>query len=231
MMEVAERTAMDRKGGHLAQRPAVAGRRQLILRESAQCPAEDVAAFQDITRHRYFNTNNLWLHLPALQRLLEERGGRLGLQLIRNLKTVDPRDKRSPLVYQLETAMGSAIAVFEGSQAVCVPRSRFAPVKKTDDLLAVQSDAYILTADFRVIPNPQRHLGTLAVELDPEYYQLISQFEARFSEGPPSLVHCRRLRVEGDYQFLGGVQVRGDVLLRNESGRQVIISAGAILEG
>jgi UDP-N-acetylglucosamine pyrophosphorylase len=189
-----------------------------------------MVAFQDITRHRYFNTNNLWLHLPALQRVLEEHGGRLGLQLIRNLKTVDPRDKNSPLVYQLETAMGSAIAVFEGSQAVCVPRTRFAPVKKTDDLLAVQSDAYVLTGDFRVIPNPERQLGALVVELDPKYYQFISQFEERFSEGPPSLLHCRRLRVEGDHQFLVGVQMRGDVLLRNESGRQVIIPAGTVLE-
>jgi UTP--glucose-1-phosphate uridylyltransferase len=231
MMEVAERTAMDRKGGHLAQRPSGGGKRQLILRESAQCPAEDMAAFQDVTRHRYFNTNNLWLHLPALQRVLEERGGRLGLQLIRNLKTVDPRDKSSPLVYQLETAMGSAIAVFEGSQAVCVPRTRFAPVKKTDDLLAVQSDAYVLTGDFRVIPNPERRLGALLVELDPEYYQFISQFEERFPAGPPSLVHCRRLRVEGDYRFMDGVEVRGDVVLRNESGRRVIIPAGTMLEG
>lgn len=228
MMEVAERTAMDRKGGHLAQRPSPAGKPQLILRESAQCPPEDMDAFQDIGRYRYFNTNNLWLHLPALKRVIEERGGRLGLPLIRNHKTVDPRDKNSPAVYQLETAMGSAIAVFAGSQAVCVPRTRFAPVKKTDDLLAVQSDAYVLTDDFRVIPNPERQLGALVVELDPVYYQFVSQFEERFPEGPPSLLHCRRLRVEGDYQFLGGVQVRGDVMLRNESGRQVVIAAGTI---
>lgn len=231
MMEVAERTAMDRKGGHLAQRPSPNGATQLILRESAQCPAEDMAAFQDIGRYRYFNTNNLWLHLPSLRRVLAERGGRLGLPLIRNRKTVDPRDKQSPGVYQLETAMGSAIAVFEGARAVCVPRSRFAPVKKTDDLLAVRSDAYVLTGDFRIISNPERQLGALEVELDHAYYQFISQFEERFPEGPPSLLHCRRLRVVGDHLFSGGIEVRGDVDLRNENGRQIIIPTGSILEG
>jgi UTP--glucose-1-phosphate uridylyltransferase len=230
MMEVAERTAMDRKGGHLAQQRTAGGAPQLILRESAQCPPEDVEAFQDIGRYRYFNTNNLWLHLPALQRLLAERGGRLGLPLIRNRKTVDPRDKTSPAVFQLETAMGAAIAVFEGSQAVCVPRSRFAPVKKTDDLLAVRSDAYVLTADFRVVPNPEREAESVVVELDPSYYQFISQFEERFPEGPPSLLRCRRLRVQGDFLFSGDVQVCGDVLLQNQDHHQVIIPPGALLE-
>jgi UTP--glucose-1-phosphate uridylyltransferase len=56
--------AADRKGGHIARR-ADDGR--LILRESAQCPDPKTwSAFQDTERHRYFNTNNLWLNLRAL---------------------------------------------------------------------------------------------------------------------------------------------------------------------
>ena len=43
---------------------------------------------------------------------------------------------------QLETAMGAAIGVFEGAGAVQCPRARFVPVKKTNDLLVVRSDAY-----------------------------------------------------------------------------------------
>ena len=35
-----------------------------MLRETAQTPDEDQEAFQDIERHRYFNTNNLWVSLP-----------------------------------------------------------------------------------------------------------------------------------------------------------------------
>ena len=132
MMEVADRTEADKKGGHLAQREG-----RLLLRESAQCPADEISAFQDISRHRYFNTNNLWLHLPTLQAVLTNNNHILGLPLIRNAKTVDPRDATSRPVYQLETAMGSAISVFAGAQAIRVPRSRFAPVKRTMKLLPI----------------------------------------------------------------------------------------------
>jgi UTP--glucose-1-phosphate uridylyltransferase len=55
--------------------------------------------------------------------------------------------------------------VIEGATAIGVPRSRFAPVKTTNDLLAVRSDAYILTDDFRVIPNPNRKLRQIVIDL------------------------------------------------------------------
>ena len=48
LMEVADRTLADRKGGHLARRQDG----QLVLREIAQCPAEDMDSFQDVGRHR-----------------------------------------------------------------------------------------------------------------------------------------------------------------------------------
>ena len=66
----------------------------------------------------------------------------LKLPLIKNKKTVDPRDSSSPAVFQLETAMGSAIECFDDAGAVVVPRDRFAPVKTTNDLFALRSDAY-----------------------------------------------------------------------------------------
>ena len=40
----------------------------------------------------------------------------LPLPVISNSKTVDPRDKKSTKVLQLETAMGAAIASFPGAQ-------------------------------------------------------------------------------------------------------------------
>lgn len=228
MMEVADRTEMDKKGGHLARR---ASDGQLILRESAQCPDEDMAAFQDTSRHKYFNTNNLWLHLPALKRLLEEMDYRLGLPMIRNAKTVDPRDSSSTPVYQLETAMGSAIAVFSEAQALRVPRTRFAPVKTTDDLLAVRSDAYVLTDDFHVVKNPDRQVDQLVVMLDPAYYKFVTDLDARFPHGAPSLLECLRFRVEGDFKFSRGVICKDVVRLMNESDEQVEIAAGTVLEG
>ena len=227
MMEVADRTEMDKKGGHLAQRPDG----QLILRESAQCPDDDMAAFQDIARHKYFNTNNLWINLPALQRVLDEQDNMLHLPMIRNSKTVDPRDPESPAVYQLETAMGSAIAVFEGAAALRVPRSRFAPVKKTDDLLAVRSDAYLLTDDAHVIPHPARPVDSLTVELDAAHYKFVSDLDARFPDGPPSLLECEKLSIEGDFVFGADVVCRGVVELVNEGETAVPIPDGAVLSG
>lgn len=227
LVEVARRTPADRKGGHLARRPDG----QLILRELAQCPPDDEASFQDIDRHRFFNTNNLWLDLHALRALLDARDGILGLPMIRNTKTVDPRDRDSTPVYQLETAMGSAIAVFAGARAVCIPPSRFAPIKKTNDLLDVRSDNYVLTEAFEVVPNPARTLPRAFIDLDPAYYQFVDDFELRFPAGSPSLVDCTRLVVRGDIRFGAGVVLKGEVAMRNETGGPAVVPDGAVIEG
>ncbi len=226
LIEVADRTAADRKGGHLARRTD--GR--LILREIAQCPAEDMPAFQDIERHRYFNTNNIWLHLPTLQRVLQERGNRLGLPMIRNYKTIDPRDPDSTPVYQLETAMGSAIAVFDGAEAIRVPRARFAPVKRTEDLLAVRSDAYVLTADHRVVLVDERSGMPPAVELVGDYYRFVSDLESHFPAGAPSLRRCDSLVVEGEFEFGRDVVLRGEVRFHNDNGHCIIVPNGLVVE-
>ena len=227
MMEVADRTAADKKGGHLAQLP----NGQLILRESAQCPPEDLASFQNIKRHKYFNTNNLWLNLPVLKEVMEAKGNILGLPMIRNRKTVNPRDSRSTPVYQIESAMGAAIAIFENAGAVRVPRTRFVPVKTTNDLLALRSNAYILTDDFRIIANPKRQAGQVLINLDMTYYKLIDQMEARFPQGVPSLLECTRLLVKGDVKFGRNVTLKGDVSLVNESNNQLEIKDGFVIEG
>lgn len=219
LMEVADRTAADRKGGHLA----LGADGQLLLRESAQCPAADMDAFGDIERHRFFNTNNLWLCLSALRAQLDAGGGILTLPLIVNVKTVDPRDPGSTPVYQLETAMGAAIAAIPGSAALRVDRSRFSPVKSTGDLLAVRSDAYLLTADHRVIVNPDRTRGPLSVALDPAHYQRIDQLDERFPHGPPSLIDCDALDLQGDIHFGRNVSVTGKVRLAAPPGQTQII--------
>jgi UTP--glucose-1-phosphate uridylyltransferase len=226
LMEVADRTLADRKGGHLAVRPDG----QLVLREFAQCPPEAHQAFQDVTRYRFFNTNNLWLHLPTLAERMQATEGFLGLPLIVNGKTVDPRDPTSPRVYQLETAMGAAISVFPGARAIRVPRTRFAPVKTTSDLLAVRSDAYVMTDDFRVMPNPARTRPPLVVDLDPRTYARIDDFERRIPY-PPSLLHCDALRLTGDVRLGRGVVLRGRVSLEAIDPEPLVIPDGAVIEG
>ncbi len=225
LMEVADRTSADRKGGHLALRPSGEGG-GLVLREIAQTPDEDVDSFQDVERHRFFNTNTLWVNLRALDSLMRSRDGVLGLPMIVNRKTVDPGDSGSPAVFQLETAMGAAIDVFDGAAAVRVPRSRFAPVKTTNDLLVVRSDAYELTDDARVVA--VRDTLPL-VDLDSSYFKLLRAFDERFPAGPPSLRDCERLVVKGDVKFGAGVVVRGAVTVSNENRDQLSIDDGALL--
>lgn len=229
MMEVADRTEADRKGGHLAQSADTA--RRLILRESAQCPEQDREHFQDITRHRYFNTNNLWVDLPALWKLMKEGQKAPVLPLIRNSKTVDPADHTSTPVYQLESAMGSAISVFKEARAIRVPRSRFAPVKTCEDLLVVRSDATVLTDDFRIVPNPSRRDVLPTVSLDHRYYRLIEGLEARFPEGPPSLLHCDSLSIEGDVRFGEDVVLKGKVRLKNGTPCPQYVPDRKVVEG
>lgn len=221
MMEVARRTAADRKGGHLARRRDDG---RLILRESAQCPPEDEALFQDIERHRFFNTNNLWLRVDALAEALERSGGFLQLPLIINRKTIDPRDKRSPAVLQLETAMGAAIEIFAGASALEVPRHRFAPVKTTADLMVVRSDAYVVDEEGHLRPHADCAARLPVVRLDDEYYKVLADFETRTPHGPPSLRHCRTLHVRGDWSFEPGVVFEGDVELSTDEPR--VLTAG-----
>jgi UTP--glucose-1-phosphate uridylyltransferase len=223
VMEVTRRTEMDRKGGHIARRPDGG----YLLRETAQTPKEDLDSLQDIGRHRYVNTNNLWLDLQALRDVMSERQGVLGLPLIVNRKTVDPGDKSTPEVFQLETAMGAAIGVFDGAQPVAVSRRRFSPVKTTEDLLALRSDAYVLTDDARVELASERDGTPPVVDLDDDYYKLLRDFDARFPGGAPSLVACERLAVEGDVTFGREVVVRGAVTVNGP--RQ--IEDGTVLDG
>jgi UTP--glucose-1-phosphate uridylyltransferase len=198
-----------------------------VLREIAQTPSEDEGSFQDVRRHRFFNCNTLWVNLRALAELLDQRGGVLGLPMIVNRKTVDPAAPESPQVIQLETAMGAAIDVFEGAAAVRVPRRRFVPVKTTNDLLALRSDAYVVTDGWVVELAPMRAGHPPLIELDADFFKLLADFEAHFPAGPPSLVGCDRLVVVGDVTFGRDVVVRGTVTLKGP----LEVEDGTVLEG
>lgn len=209
--EVCRRTAMDRKGGHLAIRRQDG---QLILRDTAQTAAEEMDYFTDEHRHPFFHCNNLWFDLEALLRVLTQRQGVLKLPLIRNAKTVDPKDSSSPEVIQIESAMGAAVEVFEGAQAICVPRRRFLPVKTTNELLLLRSDAYDVTDDgdlqLTIESAPVVELGSA--------FKKIGDFEERFPAGVPSLKEAKRLRVDGDWTFGADVVVVGEGRLGDEGG-------------
>lgn len=203
-MEVTRRTESDKKGGHLAIRKEDG---RLVLREVAQCPEEDLSSFQDISRHQFFNTNNLWLNLRALKDELAACDGVLPLPVIQNRKTVDPRDKQSLPVWQLETAMGAAIECFDGAVAVEVPRSRFAPVKTTGDLFALRSDAYETRTDGSVALVASRQGKPPVVNLSEEYKLVDSLANLG---AVPSLVAAHAITIKGDNVFSEGVVITGD---------------------
>jgi len=229
MMEVAEKTPADIKGGHVARHKS--GR--LILREAAQCPKNELDAFQDIRRYRYFNTNNIWINLKALKTLFDKHK-MINLPLILNPKTLDPRDETSPPVYQVESAMGAAVSLFDGTAAVRVPRNRFYPVKTCNDLLAVRSDCFVYSADQSLRINPAREAmkktDVVKVKLDPKYYGKIDGLDKRFGNGIPSLVDCDSLIIEGDVGFEKDVTIKGSVQIKNRKKSQAIIKAGTIID-
>jgi UTP--glucose-1-phosphate uridylyltransferase len=225
LMEVAQGTEADRKGGHVARRIADD---RLVLRETAQTPDSDEESFRDYRKWRWYNTNTLWVDLKVLAERLEQSDGVLELPLIINRKTVDPRDADSTPVIQVESAMGAAISSFPGAALLHVPRTRFAPVKTTDDLLVLRSDVYEVGDDLRVEPVPDRADNLPFVELDKRYYRLIDAFEQRFPSGAPSLRDAQRLVVHGDVTFGAGVRVRGTVELDADS--PTTIEPGTVLE-
>jgi len=224
MMECCERTENDKKGGHLAVRNSDG---QLILRESAMCADEDEAAFQDIDKHRFFNTNNLWIRLDKLKEIINANGGFIPLPMIKNNKTVDPKDGSSQKVLQLETAMGAAIECFKGATAIIVPRTRFAPVKKCNDLLLLRSDAYLLENNKPVL-NPECGGKAPTMALDSKKYKLVGALEEATTGGIPSLVKCTKLKVSGLVRMTRGTKFVGDVSIVNNSDEPKLVPAGEV---
>jgi len=221
--EVCRRTPADVKGGYLVVRRSDG---RLILRETAQTAPEDAARAADLTVHRYFHTNNLWFDLQALRAELDRTGGVLDLPLIRNAKTVDPTDSTSPKVIQIESAMGAAVSLFDGAQAIEVDRARFLPVKSTNDLLLLRSDVYDVGSDYQM---RSRLDDVPAVDLDSRYYKNMADFDKRIAF-PVSLVNAESFTVRGDWTFGEGVVVRGKVALADEGGPRHVDS-GTVLSG
>lgn len=219
VMEVTERTEVDRKGGHLVRHGGRWG-----LREKAQVHPDDMASFLDIERHGWFNTNNLWFDLEALHAALLACDGLPPLPVFTNPKRVRSGGALHDVV-QLESAMGSALAWLPGATPLAVDRSRFSPVKTTSDLLRVRSDATV-----EVAPGVLQPWGPPpVVELDPLHYRTVEQLDRHFPQGAPSLRGCSRLHVTGPVTFRERVACMGDVTVSAD--RAVTVPKGTLLRG
>ncbi len=209
--EVTLKTPADIKGGILY-RNRISQRIELL--ETAQVPPENKKDFEDTTRFKDFNINNLWVNIKSLKELLLKES--LSLPLIVNPKHIDGRE-----ILQLESAMGSAISKFTKAKIIRVPRTRFAPVKKCNDLLVKRSDAYILTEKYALVPNPELQKEPV-VHLSKDY-EKISDFEQLFLV-IPSLVKCHSFTIEGKFKFDIPVKIEKNVSLNNPTDQIIKIS-------
>ncbi|XP_062150861.1 UTP--glucose-1-phosphate uridylyltransferase [Alnus glutinosa] len=214
-MEVTPKTLADVKGGTLI---SYEGRVQLL--EIAQVPDDHVNEFKSIEKFKIFNTNNLWVNLKAIKRLVETDA--LKMEIIPNPKEVD-----GIKVLQLETAAGAAIKFFDNAIGINVPRSRFLPVKATSDLLLVQSDLYTLEDGFVTRNEARKNPANPSIELGPEFKK-VGNFLSRF-KSIPSIIELDSLKVAGDVWFGTGVTLKGKVNIIAKPGVTLEIPDGAVL--
>eukprot|EP00967_Tisochrysis_lutea_P150603 scaffold291641_cov35-Tisochrysis_lutea.AAC.1 len=121
--------------------------------------------------------------------------------------------------------MGAAIECFPGAKAILIPRSRFAPVKTTADLLTLASDAYTVTPDFRMELQPSRKGVPPNVKLD-GIYKFVDQLNELIPNGAPSLVGCDKLVIEGPVELAKGVVFKGVVTVKNTGTSKKVLKAG-----
>lgn len=214
-MEVTPKTLADVKGGTLI---SYEGRVQLL--EIAQVPDQHVNEFKSIEKFKIFNTNNLWVNLNAIKRLVEADA--LKMEIIPNPKEVD-----GVKVLQLETAAGAAIRFFNHAIGINVPRSRFLPVKATSDLLLVQSDLYTLQDGFVTRNSARKNPENPTIELGPEFKK-VGSYLSRF-KSIPSILELDSLKVSGDVWFGAGVVLKGKVTITAKSGVKLEIPDNAVI--
>lgn len=217
IMEVTDKTKADVKGGTLIDYDGY-----IRLLEIAQVPKEHVEDFKSIKKFHIFNTNNIWINLKAIKRVMEEDA--LDLEIIVNDKTMDNGEK----VIQLETAIGAGIKHFRKAQGVNVPRSRFLPVKSTSDLFLVTSDLYSLHHGQLVI-NPKRMFSDVPLVKLGDHFKKVNHFLERFKT-IPHILELDHLTVTGDVTFGANVELRGTVIIVANHGNRIDIPSGAVLE-
>lgn len=220
IMELTDKTRADVKGGTLINYDG-----QVRLLEIAQVPKEHVEEFKSIKKFKYFNTNNLWINLKAVKRLVESNG--IESEIIPNYKTIS-KGSSDINVLQLETAVGAAIRHFEGAHGVVVPRSRFLPVKTCSDLLLVKSDLFFLEHGALKLdptrdgfPNPLIKLGS--------HFKKVNDFQKRLPH-MPKILELDHLTITGNVNLGRNVTLKGTVIIVVNDNESIDIPNGAVLE-
>lgn len=201
IMELTDKTKADVKGGTIID---YEGHARLL--EIAQVPKQYVNEFKSIKKFKYFNTNNIWMNLKAVKRVVENN--ELEMEIIPNDKSI-PADKKGEAdigIVQLETAVGAAIKHFKNAHGVNVPRRRFLPVKTCSDLMLVKSDLYTLKHGQLVI-DPNRFGPAPLIKLGADFKK-VSQFQKRVPS-IPKIVELDHLTITGNVNLARGVILKG----------------------
>jgi len=216
-MEVTDKTRSDVKGGTVIN---YEGKPKLF--EIAQCPPSKLDEFKSIKKFKIFNTNNLWVNLKALQKLVKENRMQ-GVDIIQNFKKLKGKD-----CIQLETAAGAAIQFFDNAKGINVPRSRFLPVKSTSDLFVVQSNIYELHNGYVEMSKMRTYPSVPLVNLG-EFFKTVGNYNARL-KSIPDILELDQLTVSGDVTFGVNLVLKGTVIIVANVGSRIDIPDGSVLE-
>lgn len=195
------------------------------LLELSQVPSRDMEDYRSLRKEfQNFNTNNLWVNLRAIQRLVAQ-------DLIDVEPCVTHRLVNSLKVVQLETAAGAAIPFFKNFIGVSVPRIRFLPVKSSSDLFLVQSELYKIKHGSLIL-NPERPIpsSTIPIVKLGREFQKAKDYRERFARGIPHIVELEHLTVAGDVNFGSDITLKGTVILVANEGSRIDLPDGSVLE-
>jgi len=222
IMELTNKTKADVKGGTIIDYEG-----SVRLLEIAQVPKEHVNEFKSIKKFKYFNTNNIWLNLQAIKRVVEN--DELEMEIIPNGKTI-PGDKKGESdisIIQLETAVGAAIRHFNNAHGVNVPRRRFLPVKTCSDLMLVKSDLYQLKHG-QLQMSAARFGDAPLIKLGSDFKK-VSDFQKRIPS-IPKVLELDHLTITGAVNLGRGVTLKGTVIIVATEGQTIDVPPGSILE-
>lgn len=221
LMELTKKTFADTKGGTLIQYQG-----NLKLLEFAEVPKDHEEDFESTRIFNNFNTNNLWIKLDAIKRIVESDA--LPLDVIANRKFISKNGSKVEVI-QLETAAGAAIRFFNDATGIMVPRSRFLPVKATSDLFLLRSNIYI-NDNGKLIINPLRHFPEVPiVSLSEDHFGDYRDLDKRFGN-IPNCLQLNHLSICGDVYFGKDVTLIGNVTIVANNGQRVDIPRGSVLQ-
>mmetsp|Transcript_4044 Transcript_4044/g.8698 ORF Transcript_4044/g.8698 Transcript_4044/m.8698 type:complete len:561 (+) Transcript_4044:649-2331(+) len=222
-MEVTKRERQDVSGGTLVEHKG-----KPLLMENSALPKVLSDTLRRDKRFDKFNTNNLWVNLRELQRLMSVKRS-LDLQVIARDRLAIDSSGEEVSCLMFETAAGAAINLFDNVNVIVVPRSRFLPVKTTSDLFAVQSDLFIIKhgalalSEKRTISPP-----VPTVKLGP-CFRTVEEYSKRLPFGVPDLIDLEHLTVSGDVHFRNHIQLKGTVIIVAEEGSHIDICSGSVI--